>query len=368
MCIVTFTLLFASSAGADTSIEYDSLSLQPMPISAQRSVVHKLKELNLKRAFIRSQGSKVLKLNMLFTDHYMSSKVALKFDISGNYKLNKFYKVASGFVYHLKIQKKEAAIYFENTTHTQRVDIISKLKSIRVSNFSFSLISKAHAADESCSANIANQTVDIDTSVANRSSGSILSECMSGLLSGVEDSTVGVVESIWDGASSEAKKLWNNPGKRLGEYWGFVSSGAKKLWSFAETLGNMLINPAAGMKILKQKFGQIGKFFSDTYSSVKAMPNNQKAQIICNILGSIGVDVLITAITVGAGSGKLALTITRLLFKLKKIASILGKGLKIPFKFLEKLSEQAIKKIKLISDQGNSKLLERKLKAVGCAI
>ena len=130
----------------------------------------------------------------------------------------------------------------------------------------------------------------------------------------------------------------------------------------------MLINPTAGMKVLKQKFGQIGTFFSDTYNSVKAMPNNQKAQIICNILGSIGVDVLITAITVGAGSGKLALTITRLLFKLKKIASILGKGLKIPFKFLEKLSEQAIKKIKLISDQGNSKLLERKLKAVGCAI
>jgi hypothetical protein len=42
--------------------------------------------------------------------------------------------------------------------------------------------------------------------------------------------------------------------------------------------------------------------------------------------------------------------------------------LKVPFKFLEKLSDKALKGFKTISDQGNAKLLERRLKAVGCAI
>ena len=98
------------------------------------------------------------------------------------------------------------------------------------------------------------------------------------------------------------------------------------------------------------------------------MPATQKAEILCNILGSIGVDVLITAITLGAGGAKLGLTITRILLKLKKITSILGKGLKVPFKFLKKLSDKALKIFKTISDQGNEKLLEKRLKGVGCAI
>ncbi len=361
---IIFTCAF--SAIANESSRYDSLKLEPMPLVVKTSILNAFKKENFIPVFIGRNGSKLLKLNLFISDPFMNAKIAVKYAVSGNYEIGKSYQVGRGFVYHQVILGKEVAFYFEDVSHKERTAIINNLSKIKVSS-TFSIIDQAHAQSE-CLAPDIYPSLNLDTGVAANASGSILSNCMSGLLSGAEESTVGVVEGFWNGLKSEYTKLKSDAGKRLGEYWSFVSDGAKQLWSFAKTLGNMLVNPVEGMKVLKQKFGEIGDFFVQAYEGVAALPADEKAQMFCNLLGSIGVDVLITAVTVGAGGAKLALGVTRILLKLKKIASILGKGLKVPFKLLEKLSDKTIDAINKITGSRNKSYFEKRLKEVGCAL
>jgi hypothetical protein len=364
--ILLLSFICSLSALANESLRYDSLKLQQMPAQVRVLILNAFKKRDFRPVFTGKSGSKVLKLNLLISDPFMSSKIAVKYGVSGNYQLGKTYPMNRGFVYHQKINQKEVAFYFEDVSTMNRDAIINSLASIKVTK-TFSLIETAHADSECLAPNIY-PSISLDTAVVEGATGSILSNCMSGLLSGAEESTVGVVQGFWNGIKSEYKTLKADAGKRLGEYWNFVSDGAKQLWSFAKTLGMMLASPTKGIKVLKQKFGEIGDFFVKAYEGVAALPANDKAEMLCNILGSIGVDVLITAITVGAGGAKLAIGVTRVLLKLKKIASILGKGLKVPFKVLEKLSDKTIDAIKKISGSKNQSYFEKRLKEVGCAI
>jgi hypothetical protein len=364
--IILLTFICSLSASANESLHYDSLKLEQMPNQVRVLILNAFKKRDFLPVFTGKSGSKVLKLNLLIADPFMISKIAVKYGVSGNYELGKTYSMSRGYVYHQKINQKEVAFYFEDVSLKDRDIIIKNLSLIKVSK-TFSIIEKAHADSECLAPNIY-PNLNLETAVAEGATGSILTNCMSGLLSGAEESTVGVVEGFWSGLKSEYKTLKADAGKRLGEYWNFVSDGAKQLWSFAKTLGMMLANPTEGIKVLKQKFGEIGSFFVKAYEGVAALPANDKAEILCNILGSIGIDVLITAVTVGAGGAKLALGISRILLKLKKIASILGKGLKVPFKVLEKLSDKTIDAIKKISGSKNQSYFEKRLKEVGCAI
>lgn len=349
-----------------TNESYDQIALGKMPAPLAKEVIQKLNDLHFKPVFSSLRGSELLRVNLMFSDSFLSSKIIFKYDVQGNYELNKEYKIAKGVLYHLKLDDKESAIYFENLNNNEVKEIIKKLMSKDKVVYNFSFFPKAHAACDTALSGMPN--VDVNSEVAQASLGSILSNCMTGIGDGVEESTIGVVSSVWDGLSSEASRLWDNPGKRLGEYWGFVSDGAQALWDFLQVLGKMLVDPAYAIQTLKTKFGEIGQFFVDAYNNIAAMPANQKAQMFCNILGSIGVDVLIAAVTVGAASGKLGVTVSRLLLKLKKIANIIGKGIKVPFKVLEKISDDFLRRLKAFNSVDDKVFINRKLRGLGCAI
>lgn len=337
-----------------------------MPSLLQEKVNNIFEDFQLKRAFIGNSGSKLLGINMLFTDSFFQSRIVLKFNLKGNYQLNKVYNMGNYNVYHFNLNEVPTAIMFKGIDTLSILKIISKLKRIKVSKSDFSLIQKAHASE--CHNPTLTNGPNLETTIASNSAASMISECFENVGGGAYESTIGTLESIGTGITNEWNTLWSNPTKRMGEYWGFVETGVSKIWDFAKVLGEMLIDPVKAMGVLKQTFGEIGEFFTKVYNNIAGLPLQTKVNMICNIIGSIGIDVLITAVTVGSGGGKLAPTVARVLNKLRKISTLVGKGIKYPFKVLNELSEVVIQKMNKIINSGNKSILDKKIREVGCAI
>jgi hypothetical protein len=347
-----------------SELTYEVVKLKSMPKVLQATIARRFHTIQLKPVFTGLQGSKALGINMMFSDAFLSSKVLVKFGTRGNYALNKIYKMTNGYVYHHKIKNDHLAFYFENINLSMIESIIKNIQQIKVSQSSlFSIIDSAHA-DNECFSSDLYPKISADATVAERASGSLLANCMSAAGEGFEESTIGFAKDIW----SEGKKLLTSPFKTVTRYYEGISKAIKPLWSFAKAIGTLMVDPQEGMKLLMKGFGEVGAFFIKAYKGIQSLSTEEKTSIICNILGSVGPDILIMAFTLGAGGAKLAATTARLLLKLKKITSILGKGLKVPFKILEQLSDKTMDKIKMITSKGSKKDLEDRLKAVGCAI
>lgn len=364
--LLLFLFMLSFSAKGSNDFSYADARLKHMPKNLQDRVMDTFSKFQLKRSFVGYRGSKLLGINMLFTDAFFVSKISLKYNIHGDYEFNKTYKFSNTYVYHFKLNNVPVAISYNEGSSSFIKKIISELKEIKITSLHFNFINKAHA--ECHSPDQLLTTVELDTTTGSQSAASMISDCFSEIGAGAEESTWGTVKSIGNGIADEWNLFWENPSKRAGEYWGYVESGIDKVWEFTKTVGEMIINPEYGIKVLKEKFGEIGTFFTQVYNNISSMPLESKVAMICNIIGSIGVDVLITAVTVGAGGGKLGITVARVLLKLKKISKLIGKGLKYPFKVLNELSEKVLEKINVIIKNGNQAILDKKLRRAGCAI
>jgi hypothetical protein len=143
--------------------------------------------------------------------------------------------------------------------------------------------------------------------------------CASGLLQGVWASTGGLVKSIGQG-------LWTlvtDPGK----FWDDAVNQFKQMKDF-------IVN-------IDTRIGQI-------VGSIKSMPNEVRAELLCSFLGSIGTDIIIAALTAGAASGKVMISLAQYakrLMKVEKLLSHLSKlktiG-KLPKSFYQKLAKGKI--------------------------
>ncbi len=97
-----------------------------------------------------------------------------------------------------------------------------------------------------------------------------------------------------------------------------------------------LSDPQAALSDLGKKWEKVKSFLKNVQDEVAkmvdgiiALPGEAKAQILCNVIGSLGTDALITALTEGAGAAKLVVTIksyTQKLTKLHRLASLLKRG------------------------------------------
>ncbi len=158
--------------------------------------------------------------------------------------------------------------------------------------------------------------------------------CFMGAMEGVWDSTGGMVMSALKGIKNLAqdpKKFWNDKVEDL-----------KRLKNFFLDFETNVQNMVAGFKKL---------------------PNATKAQILCSFIGSLGTDALITILTAGAGSAKLALTMKNFLSKIVKIENLLtklskvGKLAELPKEFFNKLAkgkilEKHLNSLKSLSSHG----------------
>ncbi len=192
-------------------------------------------------------------------------------------------------------------------------------------------ISRAHAA-ESCEMSTMEASMGSSLSGVSDffSSGyfKIASSCLMGILEGIWDSTGGMVESAWSGL----KHLVSDPK-------GFWDEKVEQFQKLKDFLMDFEVN--------MQKM----------FASFKKLPDETKAQMLCSFVGSIGTDIIITALTAGAGASKLGLSIKNYVSKLTKIEGLLaklnklGKLSELPAKFFERLSKGLISEKRLSSIQ-----------------
>ncbi len=217
------------------------------------------------------------------------------------------------------------SLAFINISKTQIETFVAKPDGVvfsKIDRFLNLLIPRAHAM-ESCEMN------SLQASMGNSLSGltgyfdseyfQIASSCLMGVLEGVWDSTGGMLESAWSGL----KSLANDP---------------KKFWD----------DKVASFNKMKEFLMDFEVNMQRSFASFKKLPDETKAQMLCSFIGSIGTDVLITVLTAGAGSAKLALSVKNYLSKILKIEGLLaklnklGKLKQIPAKFFDNLSSGKI--------------------------
>lgn len=367
--VLTFIIVFISSHSFSKEAHYDDARLKKMPFDVYNTVKQTFLKHKFHPTLIGPDGSKLLGLNMLFSDDFFVSKIALKYNVTGKFDLGRTYTFGKFKVIHFEMNGTTSALMYQKVEYDKISSVINELTQIKTtghSSNSLSIISKAYAYE--CFAPDSLTTLNINTDISENSASAMITKCFESMGDGVEESTVGMVKGAWSSISGEWNTFWSNPKKRLGEYYDYAATGVEALWDFSQTLGKMIIDPAYGSKILKEKFGEIGNFFVKVYNGVASMPLAQKVDLICNIIGTLGVDFLLAAVTAGAASGKLGITAVRLLDKLLDISRMIGKGLKYPFKVLEKFSEKTLKKLESIISSGNKDVFDRKLKRIGCAI
>lgn len=361
-------------AYAEEGAYYDSPDLKPMPVQIQKAFEDSFKRLSLERAFIGPGGSKALGLNMLFSDKFFVSKIAVKYDVKGSFELDRIYRFERYKATHFKYGKATVALIYQGIDNSS-IQVLKKILAKRLNSKTTSIftpISSAHA--DECYRPEITPVVALDTAVSEGGMSSMISKCFGSMGDGVEDATVGTVKSIWSGIeagarglSAEAKRLWDAPIARLGTYVDYVGTGLDLLWDFSKTVSKMIVDPVYGAKLLKEKFGPIGEFFAEAIGNVDGMPLASKVDVICNIIGAIGVDALIVALTAGATSGKLAITVGKLLHKLKKVSALLGKGVKYSFKVMSGWSGVTLRGMKRIVEAGKEGMLHQRMKGSGCA-
>lgn len=99
-------------------------------------------------------------------------------------------------------------------------------------------------------------------------------------------------------------------------------------------------------------FQDVTKSFNKVFDTISNMSTQDKADLICSIIGGVGIDVLIAVLTVGAGSAKVAATLGKLGVKIAILAELLKRFTGLPMRILGKLSDATIDKIKLLMNLG----------------
>jgi hypothetical protein len=125
------------------------------------------------------------------------------------------------------------------------------------------------------------------------------------------------------------------------------------------------MNPDSIPSTLENKYGEFGKFIEKTFYSIKALPAQAKMNIMCNLLGSLGVDFILASVTLGAGSGKIMLTASQIISKINKIIKLIGKGISFNSRYVFSLSDDLLDELQIIDDIKQLELLGNKLNKIG---
>lgn len=160
------------------------------------------------------------------------------------------------------------------------------------------------------------------------------------LLAGALDCGWGVLKGAWDATG------------------GLVAGAANCIWS-----------PIECAQSARTAFNNAKHFITNIVQESKAvidgisgLPDSEKINLICSIIGSIGTDVLIAILTAGAASGKLAITISNIVLKVTKIAGIFRRVGYLPAKLLGKMSRAALNKVDELVEMGFGPMLQRRLR------
>jgi hypothetical protein len=343
---------------------YEDIGLKALSSEAIQDIERTFEKFHYRRIYIDDKGSHVLGLNLLFSDPFMTSIIALKFDVKGNFDASKVYTFNDFSLLHSKFQNKGLAILFkgvgQDVIHSIEKDLA--LKTHATTSFSNPFISSAHADD--CDLG---PRVNLDTAVAEQGQAKLLGECFTSFGEGAYAAAVGDSIQELKSVSTEFKGLLNSPAQKLTEYYNHVTKGVQALWDFSKTVGKMMIDPNYGTQVLVEKYGEFGNFIASTLEKVRNLPAKAKMDILCNTLGSFGVDGLTALLTAGSMSGRILVKLAKVTQRIDKILDLIHKGVKIGAKYIYGLSQKAHDQLSTLIEQGKLKQLEKNLAGVGCA-
>ncbi|MBH47258.1 MAG: hypothetical protein CME71_03715 [Halobacteriovorax sp.] len=161
------------------------------------------------------------------------------------------------------------------------------------------------------------------------------------ILQGAMDCGWGVLKGAWDATG------------------GLVSSAASCVWSPIECAQSA----RAAFNNAKNFITNIVEETKSVMNGISALPAAEKVNLICSIIGSIGADVILAILTGGIATGKLGLTMARIVHKVTQIAGIFRKVAYLPAKHLGKMSKAALTKVDEMVELGFGPMLQRRLRS-----
>lgn len=275
---------------------------------------------------------KIFGVNQIFVNHDYSQMVFYKYDVETNLPLETWVNLTDGRVIHFLANGKKHALFVKNFTDEKAMQVFSKIKELDLNSktSSFNFINTVNANDCVTSAPTPFIHLEKITSTVVFDS---LSACLRGTADGAYSSTIGVGEMAWNGAKAvgnEVKDLFTNPNLKIDQYYSGVVKGVGTLKNIINYIAEMAVNPDKANQNFTNLYGEAGKKITEIFSGVKNLPAPVMLEFSCSLITGIGIDALIAYLTVGGGSAKLALTLTRIASEsilLNKVATILKNGM-----------------------------------------
>lgn len=143
-----------------------------------------------------------------------------------------------------------------------------------------------------------------------------------------------LMEYAWPCAKGVLQGVWDASG-------GLVASAASCVWSPIQCARKA----RTAMKNAYEFFSNITQQVSQAMAALSSLPADAMAEVVCAIIGGIGTDVLLAVLTGGALSGKLAISMAKIALKLRQLAVLAKKVVKIPLRLLATLKPNELKRI-----------------------
>lgn len=343
---------------------YDSYELIPIESEALLRLNESVEFLDvLPLASEHGGGIEIFGMNQIYVNTDFSKVISFKFDVKGQFTLNKWEDLESGSVFHFKADGKINAVFIKGFTKAAALKVINKLKTQTFSQsiFKFSIMSSAQASEchPPVLENKYRELENISQSVIFQS----VLGCATGAKTGAYEATVGSVSKLgsmaWNGLKAigeSASSIFTAPGQNLDNYYSGLVKGigtAKDIVMFA---ARMAVNPISAKLAFRKAYGLAADKIINIFENLRDLPAPIQVEITCSILTGVGIDVLIAYLTAGTGSAKLALTMARFSEQsktLNKIYQALAK--------LYQAGDDAIKLSKEKLQRLTRKMLENKI-------
>ena len=161
-----------------------------------------------------------------------------------------------------------------------------------------------------------------------------------------------IMNAAWSCTKNFFMGVWDSTGGAVGDAWDCVTSpidcansaatGVRNAWNFLQNLSSNL---------------------NQMWSNLQSLSAQQKVDIICELVGSLGSSVAIGILTAGAASPLVARTIAMLGAKVMKIANILRRIGGITPRKLARLSDSVLQKAEEMADLGYQRMVKNAVEA-----
>lgn len=152
-------------------------------------------------------------------------------------------------------------------------------------------------------------------------------------------------------------------------------TAANAAWESVKSVGSCIMHPidcaesaVDGIKNAYHFITNIAEEMRKIWGTISNLTPQQMGEMLCTVIGSIAPDIIVAILTAGAASGKLGITIAKIMLKIKKMVAVLRETIALPIKMLAKLGEEALENIAKAMRSKFKGEFELEIRRMGCAI